>query len=115
MVTIIHEMAQEMADFILLTRHVGLSAPKAFLLNFISGMSVVLGGIVFLAGNPSDEVTGVLLGMAGGVYLNIAACETMPRIESIIRTQADRICALLLFIVGTVPIGLVLLNHHHCG
>lgn len=115
MVTIIHEMAQELADFILLTRHVGLSAPKALLFNFLSGLSVVLGGIIFLAGNPSDEATGVILGMAGGVYLNIAACETLPRIESIIRTQVDRLSALLFFIIGTIPVGLVLLNHHHCG
>lgn len=115
MVTIIHEMAQELADFILLTRHVGLSAPKALLFNFLSGLSVVLGGIIFLAANPSDEATGVILGMAGGVYLNIAACETLPRIESIIRTQVDRLSALLFFIIGTIPVGLVLLNHHHCG
>lgn len=115
MVTFIHEVAQEMADFILLTRHVGLSTPKALLLNFLSGLSIVFGGIIFLACNPSDEATGVILGMAGGVYLNIAACETLPRIESIIRTQVDRICALLFFIIGTIPIGLVLLNHHHCG
>lgn len=115
MVTLLHEVAQETADFILLTRHVGLSTPKALLLNFLSGLSVVFGGIIFLAGNPSDEVTGVILGMAGGVYINIAACETLPRIESIIRTQVDRICALLIFIIGTIPIGLVLLNHHHCG
>ena len=113
-VTIIHEIAQELADFILLTRHVGLSTSKAFLLNFISGLSVSLGGIVFLAGNPSDEATGVILGMAGGVYMNIAACETIPRIESIIRTRVDRIWALLFVIIGTVPVGLILLNHHHC-
>ncbi len=81
MVMIIHEVAQEMADFILLTRHVGLLAPKALLLNFLSGLSVVFGGIIFLAGNPSDEATGVILGMAGGVYFNIAACETLPRLK----------------------------------
>ena len=114
-VTIIHEVAQELADFILLTRHVGLSVSKALLCNFLSGLSVVLGGIIFLACNPSDEATGVILGMAGGVYLNIAACETLPRVEKIIQTQVDRICTLLFFIIGTIPVGLVLLNHHHCG
>lgn len=115
MVTIIHEVAQEMADFILLTRHVGLSVPKALFFNFLSGLSVVLGGMIFLAGNPSDEATGVILGMAGGVYLSISACETLPRIENIIRFQIDRICTLLFFIIGALPVGLVLLNHRHCG
>lgn len=115
LVTLFHEIAQELADFILLTRYAGLSVARACLFNFLSGLSVCLGGIVFLAGDPSDEATGVILAMAGGVYFNIAACETIPRLEKIVKGRADRVWTLFSVIVGTVPIGLILLNHQHCG
>ncbi|KAL3817816.1 hypothetical protein ACHAXA_002683 [Cyclostephanos tholiformis] len=67
-VTLVHEIAQEIGDFILLTRHGGLSVIRALILNFLSGMSVVLGGIVFLAAKPSNESAGIILAMAAGVY-----------------------------------------------
>ena len=114
-VTLFHEIAQELADFIILTRYVGLSVGRACLLNFVSGMSVCFGGIMVLAGNPTDEAIGILLAMAGGVYVNIAASETIPRLESVVKDRVDRALELFSFIVGTVPIGLVLLNHKHCG
>ena len=114
LVTLFHEIAQELADFVLLTRYAGLSIIKACVLNFISGLTVCLGGIVFLAGNPSDEATGIILAMAGGVYFNIAGCETLPRLENVVKGRGDRVWVLFSVIVGTLPIGLILLNHQHC-
>lgn len=70
---------------------------------------------MFLAGDPSNNATGVILAMAGGVYFNIAACETIPRLEAIVQSRGDRIWTLFSVIVGTIPIGLILLNHQHCG
>ncbi len=113
-VTLVHECAQEIGDFVLLTRHGGLSVVRALMLNFVSGMSVVLGGIVFLTAKPSDESAGIILAMAAGVYVNIAAVETLPRIENIVKTRPDRFWTLFGVILGAVPIGLVLLNHTHC-
>ena len=115
LVTLFHEIAQELADFVLLTRYAGLSIVKACALNFISGLSVCLGGIVFLAADPSDQATGIILAVAGGVYFNIAGCETIPRLEKFVRRRGDRVWTLFSIILGTVPIGLVLLNHQHCG
>ena len=115
LVTLFHEIAQELADFIILTRYAGLSICKAMVLNFLSGLSVCLGGVVFLAGDPSDQATGIILAMAGGVYFNIAACETIPRLEKIVNSRWDRAWTLLSVIIGTIPIGLILLNHQHCG
>jgi len=112
--TLLHEIAQELADFVVLTRYAGLSVFRACVLNFLSGLSVCLGGVVFLAFDPTDEVTGVILAMAGGVYFYIAGCETIPRIEDTIKGRIDRFWTLLSIIVGTVPIGLILLNHEHC-
>ncbi|KAL7464307.1 hypothetical protein ACHAXS_004642 [Conticribra weissflogii] len=113
--TLFHEMAQELADFILLTQTAGLPIIKATILNFVSGLSVTLGGIVMLAADPSDSAVGIILAIAGGVYLNIAASETIPRIHSFMTCRKDKGLNIFSFIVGAVPIGLILLDHEHCG
>jgi zinc transporter ZupT len=113
-ITLFHEMAQELADFILLTRFVGLSVFQAASLNFVSGLWVCLGGIIVLAAKPSDEAIGIMLAFAGGVYINIAACESLPRVERSIKDRNDRALTFFSIIVGTIPIGLILLDHKHC-
>ena len=115
LVTLFHEIAQELADFIVLTKFAKLPVWKALAFNFLSGLTVCLGGIVFLAGNPTDTATGVILAMAGGVYINIAACETAPRIEAAMKGRGDRVLVLFSIILGTIPLGLILLDHKHCG
>lgn len=112
--TLFHEIPQEMADFLILTRYAGLSTTKACIVNFVSGLSMTLGGVVVLATNTSDVATGIILAIAGGVYINIAAVETLPRVDKHIDGKMDRALMLLFFIVGTVPLGLVLLDHEHC-
>ena len=113
LITLFHEMAQEIADFVLLTRYVGLTVPKACLLNFTSGLSVCLGGITVLAIQPSNEAIGVILAIAAGVYINVAAVESLPRVEKATRNRNDRAVTLASVIVGTIPIGLILLDHKH--
>ncbi|KAL7472821.1 hypothetical protein ACHAXS_013194 [Conticribra weissflogii] len=113
--TLFHEIAQELADFILLTQTAGLPVLKATVLNFISGLSVMLGGVVVLAGDPSDSAIGIILAIAGGVYVNIAANETLPRIQKFTVNTKDKVTLIFSFIIGTVPIGLILLDHEHCG
>lgn len=115
LVTLFHEIAQELADFIVLTKYGGLPVCTALVLNFVSGLSVCLGGVIFLATNPTDTATGVILAMAGGVYINIAACETAPRMELTMKGRGDRVLMLFSIILGTIPMGLVLLDHKHCG
>jgi zinc transporter ZupT len=112
--TLYHEIAQELADFFLLTEHANLSVPRALLLNFISGLSCTLGGILILAFSLTNEAVGIILGVAGGVYIYVAASECVPRIELAVRSTKDRLISLGWFCVGAIPIGLVLLNHQHC-
>ena len=113
-VTLYHEIAQELADYFLLTRHAGLKPLLALSLNFAAGLSVLLGGIVVLATPISDMFIGVVLSIAAGVYLYIAACECLPRVSAIVNTRGERLLSMLIFILGVVPIGLALLNHSHC-
>ena len=113
-ITLYHEVAQEVADYFLLTKHAGLRPFTALLLNFCSGLSVVLGGIVVLPSPVSDLGIGMVLSVAAGVYLNISTCESLPRVSEVVQTRKNRILSIVFFIVGVVPIGLALLNHSHC-
>mmetsp|Transcript_14799 Transcript_14799/g.18036 ORF Transcript_14799/g.18036 Transcript_14799/m.18036 type:complete len:234 (-) Transcript_14799:231-932(-) len=112
--TLYHEIAQEIADYFILTRHCGFTYKQALLLNFTTGLSVVLGGILVLAVGMSDMSIGVLLAFATGTFINIAACECLPRVNSVSTTAKDKLLLLALFTCGAVPIGLTLLNHVHC-
>merc|ERR1711991_1085131 len=53
--TIGHEIAQEIGDFIVLTNAGGLSTIKALLLNFLSGISVLVGAVIILSSDVSQS------------------------------------------------------------
>lgn len=113
-VTVYHEIIQELADFFLLTKHAGLGVVSALLLNFASGLFVMFGGILILAVDLTAQGVGVILGMAAGVYINIAARECLPRVDVAINSWKDRLLSITMFVIGCIPIGLALLNHKHC-
>jgi zinc transporter ZupT len=112
--TVYHELAQEIADFALLTHHCGMSTRQALTYNFLSGFSVMLGAVIIVALELSDMVTGSLLSVSAGVYIYIAATECIPRIQAAHKNATDTLTFLICFIIGATPIGLVLLNHGHC-
>jgi len=112
--TIYHEIAQEIADFALLTHHCGLSIPHALAANFAAGISVMIGGVIVLSVSLSDRAVGAILCISAGVYIYIAASECIPRIQAARKNARDTFLFLTCFVVGAVPIGLVLLNHGHC-
>ena len=115
MSTVAHELSQELADFFVLIGPGGLKAPQALLVNFISQLGVVVGGLVFCASEPSSEAIGVMLAFGGGVYMYIGATECgghMMKSEG--STPKLALACVGLFILGAIVIGLVLLDHDHC-
>lgn len=112
--TVFHELAQELADFFLLTNQCRLPIWMALTLNFASGFSVMLGVVIIFAIDVSNEVVGILLGTSAGVYFYVAFTETAPRINTVLTTFGRRLTSFLFWVIGTIPIGLVLLNHQHC-
>ena len=114
-ITLYHEIAQELADFFILTKHAGLSAVHALALNFLSGLSVMLGGITVLAVKDlTSQAVGIILAIAAGVYIYIGASECIPRVDQQLHGWKDRVLGIVMFSVGAIPIGLALLNHQHC-
>jgi zinc transporter ZupT len=112
--TVYHELAQEIADYFLLTKHCNIRPGIALLLNFIGGLSVLFGAVLILSVNVSSNATGCILAIGGGVYIYVATVETLPRARDAQKDALDKLIAVVSFVVGAVPIGLVLLNHGHC-
>jgi len=53
--------------------------------------------------------------MSAGVYIYVAGCETAPRVGRSLESRWDRLNMLVSMMIGTVPIGLILIDHKHCG
>ena len=114
LVTLYHEIAQEIADFFILTEHANLTVCQALSTNFLAGLSVVFGGLLTLAFEINDFAIGLVLSFTCGTYFYIAAVECMPRANAVVESLSDRLLTIVMFIVGAVPVGLALINHSHC-
>ncbi|KAG8457639.1 hypothetical protein KFE25_002303 [Diacronema lutheri] len=111
--TVAHELAQEVADFLLLARVCGIQPVKALALNFVSGTTIFLGAIVVLASDLDDNAVGIILAFGGGIYVYNAGVECLPRVVNE-ESPAVKATAMGLFVLGAVAIGLVLISHEHC-
>lgn len=81
-----HEIAQVLADFIVLTspHQGGLKPLLALALNFISGLTAIVGVIIaLLIGELDQAAIGLLLTFGGGVYIHVGAAESMPRLYAL--------------------------------
>jgi len=113
--SILHELPQELADFVVLTSpEAALGNVMALVLNFISGLSVLLGCIIVLYSDVSDAATGLLLAFGGGVYVHIGAVDCMPKMYNSKFSLMQRLSCFASFIFGAVAIGLILISHEHC-
>lgn len=73
-----HEIPQEIGDFMILL-HSGYTRTQALLLNFLTGVSMVIGGLVgYFALKAMAGWTPVLLGLAGASMLYVAMSDLIP-------------------------------------
>jgi len=112
--SILHEIAQEIADFFTLTNLAGISPWKALALNFISGFSVMIGSIIVITSGMSDNTLGYILAIGGGIYVQIGAAECLPRAFDNAVSPQEKLKSMFMFAVGAILIGLVLMDHEHC-
>lgn len=110
--TILHELSQEIADYMVLTNN-GLSPVLAVCLNFLSGLSCVIAGGIAISVEMTYFTQGCMLSFGAGTYFWIAATETFNKI---LHADTPKQVAIRFscFCAGAVVIGLVLLSHEHC-
>ena len=115
--TIYHELVQEFGDFFLLVGPGGLTVPQACAVNFVSGVSVVIGAAWYLWLEPGMGTQGILLAFSAGVYTYVACTEAAGEmLHEVGRlSPAKRMGLVACFSLGAIGIGLILLDHEHCG
>lgn len=98
---IFHEIPQEIGDFGVLL-HSGFKKSRAFLVNFITALTAVLGGIIgFVISFYVSEFVPTLLPIAAGGFLYISASDLIPEIRKVVDVKKS-VSTLLIFLVGIV-------------
>jgi zinc and cadmium transporter len=78
---ILHEVPQELGDYGVLV-YSGISKTKALLLNFITALTMILGGIIgFFIAKITETSFMFLLPFAAGGFIYIAASDLIPEIK----------------------------------
>jgi len=113
-VTVLHELPQEVGDFVILVTKANLKWHLAAALNFASGLSCVLGAILSYQMEMSVNFQGLGLAFGGGVYMYVAMTELAPSILAK-ATPAEYAMRMASWVAGATAIGLVLLGHEHCS
>ena len=73
----LHEIPQELGDFAILV-HAGLKPRRAPLLNFLSGLAAVAGGVVTLLLTSVEGIEQFLVAFSAGGFIYIAATDLIP-------------------------------------
>lgn len=109
---VLHEVPQELGDFLLL-REAGWSRRKAILLNGAASLAAVLGGIVgYSVLSGAQHIIPYVLAMAAASFLYIAVADLIPRLQ---RDCAPRDLATQLAAmgIGCLVVSLAHLGHSH--
>ncbi len=78
---IFHEVPQEMGDFGILV-YGGFSKPRALLLNFLCGLTAILGAIIgYLLSSITEDISSFLISFTAGGFIYIAASDLIPEIH----------------------------------
>jgi zinc and cadmium transporter len=78
---IVHEVPQELADFGILVAG-GMTTRVALLLNFLSGLTAVVGALVFFAGGVAVEpYVAWFMAATAGMFLYIASADLIPQLH----------------------------------
>ena len=120
--TLYHEIAQEVADYVVLTSSaVGLKPLQALGINFLAGTSVIIGGMIAVGVDVGNGPLGLLLAFGGGTYLYLGCSETVPKALAlgngldIPALKKHYAIILASFLFGAIVVGLILLDHEHCS
>mmetsp|Transcript_53250 Transcript_53250/g.61476 ORF Transcript_53250/g.61476 Transcript_53250/m.61476 type:complete len:619 (+) Transcript_53250:139-1995(+) len=112
--TILHELPNQLAGWFVMVNQNGINPWIALLLNFLFGLSILLGGLLVFLFEFSQVAIGCVLAIGGGTFIHVAIGELLQNAERNITHGIQMLYAFLAFLVGAIPIGLILINHEHC-
>lgn len=98
----LHELPKEMADFMIYLRS-GYSNTKTLILNLISSLVAVVGGVtVYLSRGWVTNYEGYLLAMTAGMFLFIALADLIPEMHEGMKEEngKNKVVWLLVFAAG---------------
>lgn len=105
----LHEIPQEIGDFGLLV-YGGFKRTKALLLNFASALTIVIGGLIgFLLSEKLDKAIMILLPLAAGSFIYIAAADLIPEIRHRVKDR-ETFLPFFVFLAGLVLMSLLKLS-----
>lgn len=113
--TILHEIPNQLAGYLVMVHQNGIRPVLALFLNFMFGLSILAGALVVLVLTPGDITIGCIFSIGGGIFLHVAIFEMLGHAERHVVHKRDWGYAFLAFLIGAVLIGMVLINHKHCG
>uniref|UniRef100_M4BCL4 Uncharacterized protein n=1 Tax=Hyaloperonospora arabidopsidis (strain Emoy2) TaxID=559515 RepID=M4BCL4_HYAAE len=112
--SILHELPQEFADFIILVES-GFTPFQAVLFNFLSALTAFIGAAVVLAAVPvTNETMGLLLAVGSGTLVYIASTDLLPGVLRV-KSFGQFAVHLFMFAVGVGALALTTLHHVHCN
>jgi len=92
-----HEIPQELGDFCILIKG-GLKTRKALFLNLLSAFLSVIGGLItIISANIFQNITPILLSIAGGGFIYLSLVDIVPDLHKEIKTQTIILESLSLF------------------
>lgn len=95
----LHEIPQEISDFGVLL-HAGWKAKQALIVNFLVALTTVLGAIIgFYWLDNVEQLSGMLMPIAAGGFLYIAAADLMPELRQE-KNRKHSLLHLVVFILG---------------
>lgn len=98
---ILHEIPQEIGDFGILI-HGGFSRKKALWYNFLSALSVIIGGVLtYFIGAALEPFLPKALGLIAGAFIYLAAVDLMPELHEYPKLSHTLI-QILFIIVGAL-------------
>lgn len=115
LVTILHEIPNQLAGYLIMVNQNGINPFVALALNFLFGLSILAGGLLVLTLDFSQVTIGCIFAIGGGIFLHVAISEMLGNAERNVKKPIHMLYVLLAFLFGAVLIGLVLIDHQHCG
>jgi zinc transporter ZupT len=112
--TILHELPNQLAGYLVMVNQCGINPIVALILNFLFGLSILFGGLMVLVFDFSQVTVGCILAIGGGTFIHVAIGELLQNAERHMTGGIQMIYSFIAFLVGAIPIGLILINHEHC-